>query len=128
MTTTRIIQDKQQYLDYIAAFKQKARNKNLSPADMMLYHLIRGHRWSTGFSPLKDPGKIANAPWTSKGGDHNPMASAFVALQRLETLASSYDHKWHHDKIKQMLEFQKINIDVLRSALASINFTEVSNG
>jgi len=80
----RIIEDKQQYLDYVANFKQKARNKNISSADIMLYHLVRGKDWRLGFTPLKNANRLANSP---------PVTAQYASVKKEGHLSAAYAHQ-----------------------------------
>ena len=64
--STSFIFSKEDALFIIQAFKARARAKNVSAVDMVIYNLARGKCASAGFTPLRHPAKIrsnGNDPW-----------------------------------------------------------------
>jgi hypothetical protein len=62
-----IIQDKQQYWQYQEAFRTRARNKQTTAQDHILYNFIRGKDLKRGFTPITNANKLsanyANNQW-----------------------------------------------------------------
>lgn len=58
MNTTSYILSKEQYQQFAAGFTARARTKNISSGDMLLYNIIRNKDVHRGFTPITNPSKI----------------------------------------------------------------------
>lgn len=65
-----------------AAWRERLRQGDLEPTAFFLYALLRGRDPLRGFSPVRNPAKLANG--------HTPHQSCARALQRLQANAG-----WH---------------------------------
>lgn len=51
---------KEQFLTFRTAFKQLARDKKITSADLIVYNLMRGLHAKRGFGPITNANKLAN--------------------------------------------------------------------
>lgn len=60
MKTFNTLLNKEQFAEFRTAFKARAKNRTLSPSDMIVYNLIRGLPANRGFTAISNPTKLAN--------------------------------------------------------------------
>lgn len=58
---------KEAFLFIQQAFKEKARNKQITAEDILLYNIVRGKDMDRGFTPVTNPNKLANGEGVYKG-------------------------------------------------------------
>ncbi len=58
--SAHFISSKQEFEFFKQAFKEKARNKQITAEDILLYNIIRGKDIDRGFTPITNPIKLAN--------------------------------------------------------------------
>lgn len=60
MTTFNTLLNKEQFKQFRTAYKTLARERKLTPADIIVYNLIRGLPANRGFTAITNPTKLAN--------------------------------------------------------------------
>jgi hypothetical protein len=58
--SSQFISSRQEFEFFKQAFKEKARNKQITAEDILLYNIIRGKDLDRGFTPVTNPTKLAN--------------------------------------------------------------------
>lgn len=99
-TTTHIL-TKQRFCEFRDAFKTKARNKQVTALDILLYNIIRGLDQERGFTPITNPRKLC-------GGEnvYNGQRKFFNALNDLRWYTGKYVTGEH--KTNTFLEYYKL--------------------
>ena len=58
-TSSQFVASKEEFLFIQQAFKEKARIKNITAVDILLYNVIRGKDLERGFTPITNPTKLS---------------------------------------------------------------------
>lgn len=56
--SSQFISSKQEFEFFKQAFKEKARNKQITSNDILLYNILRGKSMDRGFTPITNPAKL----------------------------------------------------------------------
>lgn len=83
--SSQFITSKEEFLFIQKAFKEKARTKQITSTDILLYNIIRGKNVDRGFTPITNPKKL-------EGGEkaYNGMRKLFECKQNLRWTIASF--------------------------------------